>query len=84
MFIGWLVVQKKEKEMFNELGYIMKNFSNNEVDNLINGFFTKFATKEKFLDYFHWHWVASDKIRKFACYFFCSYAFCFIMKIYIY
>lgn len=56
--------------MFNELGYIMKNVSNDEVDNAINGFFTKFATEEKFLDYFHRNWVAGEKMRKFAYYFF--------------
>ena len=75
---------EKEKEMFNELGNIMKSCSNDEVDNVINGFFTKFATEGKFLDYFHKNWVAGDKICKFACYFFWSYDFCLITKIYIY
>ena len=52
--------------MFNELGIIMKNCSNDEEDNAIDEFFRKFINEEKFLDYFQKNWVASDKICKFT------------------
>ena len=52
--------------MFNELGHIMKYFCTNEVDNAINAFFIKYATKQNFLDHFYKTWVSGDKIRKFA------------------
>jgi hypothetical protein len=51
----------------------MKNCSNDEVDNAINGFFNKFANEEKFLDYFHKNWVVGDKIHKFTYLFLCFY-----------
>lgn len=60
---------EKGKEIFNELGHIMKNCLNDEVATAINGFFTKFANVAKFLDYFHKNWVASDKFSK------CTYTF---------
>ena len=65
---------EKGHEMFNDLGFIMKNCSKDEVDNAIDGFFNKFANEEKFLDYFYKNWVADDKISK--CTKFCLY-FCF-------
>ena len=51
-------------EMFNELGIIMKNCSNDEVTDAIDGFFIKFTNEKKFLDYFYKNWVDGDKIRK--------------------
>lgn len=51
------------KEMFNELGCIMKNCSKDEVGNAINHFFIKFSNEEIFLDYFQKNWVTGDKIR---------------------
>lgn len=54
----------KAKEMFSELGFIMKHTLNYEVENVINQFFIKFAYEEKFLDYFNKNWVTGDKIRK--------------------
>ena len=50
--------------MFSELGCIMKDTLNVEVDDAINTFFNKFTDEHKFLDYFHKNWVADDKIRK--------------------
>ena len=57
---------RKAKEMFNELGCIMKDTLNVDVDDAINNFFRKFADEQKFLDYFYKNWVADDKIRKFT------------------
>ena len=54
---------KKENEMFSELGCIMKDTLNVEVDDAINTFFNKFVDEHKLLDYFHKNWVV-DKIRK--------------------
>eukprot|EP00253_Pinus_taeda_P028427 PITA_28427 len=54
----------KAKEMFSELGFIMKHTLNYEVEDAINQFFIKFADEEKFLDYFNKNWVTGDKIRK--------------------
>ena len=54
----------KAKEMFSELGFIMKHTLNYEVEDAINQFFIKFAYEEKFLDYFNKNWVTGDKIRK--------------------
>jgi hypothetical protein len=42
----------------------MKNCSNDEVSDAIDGVFNKFSNEEKFLDYFYKNWVAGDKIRK--------------------
>ena len=50
--------------MFSELGCIMKDTLNVEVDDAINTFFNKFADEHKFLDYFHKNWVVDNKIRK--------------------
>ena len=54
----------KAKEMFSELGFIMKHTLNYEVEDAINQFFIKFVDEEKFLDYFNKNWVIEDKIRK--------------------
>ena len=62
---------KNMKEMFNELGYIMKNCSKDEVGNAIEGFFNKFANEDKILDYFQKNLVFGDKISKFTYSFFC-------------
>ena len=63
--VNWLASSPEiASEMFNELGIIMKNCSNDEVSDAIDGFFNKFSNEEKFLDYFYKNWVAGDTIRK--------------------
>ena len=62
---------EKGKEMFNDLGHIMKNCLNNEMTTTINGFFTKFAAEVNFLDYFHKNWIVSYKFSKFTYSFLC-------------
>ena len=44
----------------------MKDCYNDEVDDAINAFFTKYATEQNFLGYFYKTWVVGDKIHKFA------------------
>jgi hypothetical protein len=55
-----------ENEMFNDLGFIMKNCPNEEVDNANSVFFNKFANTENVLDYFHNNWVFDDNICMFT------------------
>ena len=61
------------KEMFKELGDIMKYSSNDDVTDAIEGFFNKYADEEKFFDYFQKNWVSSDKLCKctYSCLYFC-------------
>ena len=74
--------KEKTNEMFNKLGFIMKKSSSVEVEEAIDGFFSKFANEEKFLDYFHNNWVISDKIHK--CTYYCFYFyFCLINMRYL-
>ena len=61
--------------MYSQLGYIMKNCSNDDVGNVIEGFFNDFANEEEFLDYFHKNWVVGDKFRKCTYYCWC-FSFC--------
>ena len=56
--------KNKTNEMFSELGCIMKDTLNIEVDDAINTFFSKFADEHKFLHYFHKNRVVDDKIHK--------------------
>ena len=56
---------EKEKEMFSDLGFLMRDCSNDEVRTAINALFNKFANEENLLDYFHKNWVVNDKICKF-------------------
>ena len=56
----------RAKEMFKELGDIMKYCSNDDVTDAIEGFFNKYADEENFLDYFHKNWVSRDKLYKCA------------------
>ena len=65
--------KEKENEMFNDLGFIMKYSSNDDVDDAIYGIFSKFANKNKFLEYFHKNWVVGDKFRK------CTHSCCFLL-----
>lgn len=61
--VNWLDTSSiKAKEMFSELGFIMKHTLNYEVEDAINQFFIKFADKEKFLDYFNKNWVTGVSI----------------------
>ena len=41
---------ERASEMYSQLGYIMKIFSNDNVANAIEGFFNDFADEEEFLD----------------------------------
>ena len=66
--------KEKTNDMLNDLGFIMKQSSNDDVDDAIHGFFTKFADEKKFLEYFHKNWVVGDKFRKCTnspCFCFC-------------
>ena len=68
--------KEKENEMFNDLGFIMKYSSNDDVDDAIHVFFRKFADENTFLEYFHKNWVVGDKFRKCTH----SYCFCFFLS----
>ena len=52
--------------MFKDLGDIIKFCSNDDVTDAIDGFFSKYADEENFLDYFQKNWVFGDKICKSA------------------
>ena len=63
----WLVKNpEKANAMFKDLGFVMKYTSNDDVDEAINDFLSKFADEKTFLDYFKKNWVVGDKIRKWA------------------
>ena len=56
--------KEKTNDMFRDLGFIMKHNSNDDVDDAIHVFFSKFVDENKFLEYFHKNWVVGDKFRK--------------------
>ena len=55
---------KRASEMYSQLGYIMKYYSNDDVADAIKLFFNDFTDEEELLDYFHKNWVAGDKFHK--------------------
>lgn len=51
--MNWLATNsRKENDIFNELGYIMKHTLNAEMYALINIFFSEFIDEQNSLDYF--------------------------------
>ena len=74
--LNWLKKSpERESVMYSQLGHIIKNCSNDDVIDVIEGFLNNFTDEEEFLDYFHKNWVVGDKFRKCTYYCWC-FSFC--------